>query len=77
MIQTSTPVDITIQSETDLLINNVMDSLLLMEMVLLIEAQWGVQLDGNDIAPANFRTVTNLANLIIQRMAGGKGKAAA
>ena len=66
-IRSTSGLDMEIDPTTDLLIENIMDSLLLMELVVLIENRWNVQLQGDDIAPANFRTVENLANLIETR----------
>ena len=57
-----------VEASTDLLHENLLDSLMLMELVLLIENNWGVQLQGDDIAPSHFRTVQNLAILIQTRI---------
>ena len=65
--------DLEISLTTDLLIENIMDSLLLMELVLLIENRWNVQLQGSDIAPVNFRTVANLSDLIETRRTAAQG----
>lgn len=66
-IKTTSGTDVDIGAATDLLTTNILDSLMLMELVLLIEHRWGVQLQGSDIAPSNFRTVANLVELVSQR----------
>ena len=53
--------------DTDLIVTHLLDSLLLMELVMLTEAQWGVSLQGDDIASQNFQTVSKLATLIEAR----------
>jgi acyl carrier protein len=66
-VQACSALETPIDAETDLLTTNVLDSLLLMELVLVIETDWGVKLQGNDIAPGNFRCLRNLAMLVQAR----------
>lgn len=66
-VQTVTT-DTTITAETDLLTHNWLDSLLLMDLIILIESEIGVRLHGDDIAPANFRTLKHLASLVRSRL---------
>ena len=66
-VRTASAVEILIDAETDLLTTNVLDSLLLMEMVVVVEHHWGVRLHGDDIAPQNFRCIRNLALLVHAR----------
>ena len=66
-VQACSALETPIEANTDLLTTNVLDSLLLMELVLVIENNWGVKLQGNDIAPQNFRCLRNLANLVQSR----------
>jgi acyl carrier protein len=66
--------DTTITAETDLLAHNWLDSLLLMDLVMLIENDMGVQLSGDDVAPVNFRTLGRLAELVRTRKFGGSQK---
>ena len=73
-IKTTAATDCDVQITTDLLTNNVLDSLMLMELVLLVENKWKVRLQGDDIAPSNFRTIQCLANLISERRDGSNAK---
>lgn len=66
-VQSASTLELAIDAETDLLHTNVLDSLLLMEMVIAVEHFWGVKLQGEDIAPRNFRSVRNLAMLVASR----------
>ncbi len=56
--------DPSIDAETDLVLENILDSLLLMDLVILIENDMGVVLKGDEIAPRNFRTIEELASLV-------------
>ena len=60
--------DTSITAETDLLMANVLDSLLLMDLVIVIENEFGVALAGEDIAPHNFKTLGNLARIVQSNM---------
>ena len=62
-VQTVTT-DTTISCDTDLVVENYLDSLLLMDLVILIENELGVVLSGDDVAPEHFRTISRLANLV-------------
>lgn len=54
-------------SDTDLLEDGLLDSLLIMDLVAHLEGRYGVRLENTDIAPANFRTVERLAGLVAVR----------
>ena len=56
-----------INVDTDLVMNNCLDSLLLMDLVIFVESETGISLNGDEIAPQNFRTIANLANLVNQK----------
>ena len=56
-----------IAPQTDLLENDLLDSLLIMDLVAHIESAHGVQLSNADIAPRNFRSVSALAALIARK----------
>lgn len=66
-VRTNTVTSNPITNQTDLIQNEIMDSLMLMELVLFVEQSWGVQLMGNDFAPNHFRTVEQLAQLVDTR----------
>jgi acyl carrier protein len=50
--------------DTDLVENSVIDSMGVMELIEFLEAQYGVQLDMDDLTIENFATVRGIANLI-------------
>ena len=50
--------------ETDLLDDELLDSLLIMDTVAHVESRYGVRLDHADLAPRNFRSVAALAGLV-------------
>ena len=54
-------------SDTDLLEDGLLDSLLVMDLVAHVERCYAVRLENTDIAPANFRTVERLAGLVAVR----------
>ncbi len=66
-VRSTSAVDVAIRFDTDLLTTNVLDSLMLMELVIVIENEWSVILQGDDIAPQNFRSLRSLATLIDSR----------
>ncbi len=53
-----------VSEETDLLEEELLDSLLVMDVVAHVESAYGVRLGEGDIAPRNFRTVAAIADLI-------------
>lgn len=61
------PTDTSLDVDTDLIADDLLDSLLIMDLVAFTEATFDVQLDNRDIAPRNFRSVRSLAELIRER----------
>ena len=53
-----------ITAETNLLESGYLDSLLVMDVVLSIEKQYGVAIDSSEISPRHFRSVKTLAALV-------------
>jgi len=68
--RTSAPVT----AETDLLDSGYLDSLVVMDLVLAIEKQFGVALDSSDISPRHFQSVKTLAAFVYSRNANGQCK---
>lgn len=66
-VQTVTT-DTSISADTDLLSADLLDSLLLMDLVIVIENEFGVTLAAEDIAPHNFRTLAKLAHIVQSSM---------
>jgi acyl carrier protein len=56
-----------ITAETNLLDSGYLDSLLVMDVVLSIEKQYGVAIDSSEISPRHFRSVKTLAALVASR----------
>jgi acyl carrier protein len=53
--------------DTDLLDSGLLDSLLLTDLILHIEGQYGVAFDSHHISPANFRTVAAIVGLVCEQ----------
>jgi acyl carrier protein len=58
-----------ITTETDLLDGGYLDSLMLMELVVTLEEQYGVSVGSDEVSPQNFRSIRSLASFVIQRSA--------
>lgn len=58
-----------ITTETDLLDAGYLDSLMLIELVVSLEEQYGVSIDSDEVSPQNFRSIRSLASLVVQRIA--------
>lgn len=54
---------VAITRDTDLLGEGYLDSLLVMDLVLFIESQFGVSIDNSQISPRHFGSVRALAEL--------------
>lgn len=52
-------------SDTDLLEDSLLDSLLLMDLIFQIEDRYGIRLASDQIKPSNFRTTAAIARLIL------------
>jgi acyl carrier protein len=63
-----------LSAETDLLDSGYLDSLVVMDLVLAIEKQFGVALDSSDISPRHFQSVKALAAFVYSRNGNGQGK---
>ena len=66
-VQANTTNSEAITMQTDLIEQEVLDSLLLMDLVLFVEQCWGVELIGHDFSPSHFRTIGELAQLVERR----------
>ncbi|MGD9857087.1 MAG: acyl carrier protein [Planctomycetaceae bacterium] len=60
-----------ITSHTDLLETQILDSLLMMDLVLHLEAAYGIVMDVDDLSPRHFRSVASLARLIGEKLRTG------
>ena len=58
-----------ITTETDLLDAGYLDSLMLMELVVSLEEQFGVSIGSEEGSPQNFRSIHSLASFVVQRSA--------
>jgi methoxymalonate biosynthesis acyl carrier protein len=50
--------------DEDLIRRGILESLLVMDLILFMETEYGVHLGPDDITPGNFRTVKRLSLLI-------------
>ena len=57
----------TLSPDLDLLGEGIIDSMGVMEIVLFAEETFGVTVDEDDVIPGNFRTLTSLARLVLQK----------
>ncbi len=65
-----------LDENTDLIDSGLIDSLMLTDLVLQIQAEYGVGLQAGDVTPENFRSVASLGRLIHHRQAQRKRRAA-
>jgi len=72
--RTATPTDF--DAETDMIDRGLLDSLMLMDLVLHVQAEFGLELQAADVTPEHFRSIASLARLIHQRQLPGQTKAA-
>ena len=50
--------------EHDLLLNNIIDSFDIVEMMVELEDAFDIEMAAEDVVPDNFRTVDSIADLI-------------
>lgn len=55
--------------EASFLENGIIDSMNVMELVLFLEQQWGIQVEDQDIIPDNFDSVAQLAAFVQRKQA--------
>jgi acyl carrier protein len=55
--------------ETDLIESGQLDSLVLVDLLLVLQTQFQLELQPQDIAPKNFRSLRTIAELTIARLA--------
>lgn len=58
-----------ITPETDLIDGGYLDSLMLMELVVSLEEQYGVSIGSDEVSPQNFRSICCLASFVAQQAA--------
>lgn len=57
--------------ESDLLESGRLDSMLMMDLSVHLETQYGVRLEPTDFSPGHFRTVSSMARLVADRQSVG------
>ncbi len=65
-----------IAADTDLIDGGLLDSLLLTDLILHIEERYGLALDGDEVSPANFRTVAAIIDLVLGRSPASRSQPA-
>jgi len=68
-VQSRGPRHADVTADTDLLDGGLLDSLLLTDLILHIEGQYGMQFEGADVSPGNFRSVSAMADLVLNQLA--------
>ncbi|MFF4241171.1 acyl carrier protein [Actinomadura geliboluensis] len=63
---------VTWEREVDLFASGVVSSLFAMELVVFVEGEFGVTVEGADLALDNFRTLRSMSALVT-RLRGGDG----
>lgn len=58
-----------VQVETDLIESGQLDSLVLVDLLLVLQTHFQLELQPQDIAPKNFRSLRTIAELTIARLA--------
>ena len=56
-----------IDVDTDLLERGHLDSLAVLDLVIVVEETFGIELNDDDVVPEHFRSVRDLAGLIDRR----------
>ncbi len=59
-----------IATETDLLAEGLLDSLLVMDLAAFVEKEFGRSIENEEISPRNFRSVRTLAALVAREANG-------
>lgn len=49
---------------TDMFEDGIIDSLEMMELITAIETEYKIEIDGEDIIPENFRTISAIVKLV-------------
>jgi acyl carrier protein len=57
-----------VATDTDLLDSGLLDSLLLTDLILHIEGLHGIEFDSHHVSPANFRSVSAIADLVLKQV---------
>ncbi len=63
-VQARCPQSTGLATDTDLLDEGLLDSLLLVDLIFHLEERYGVSLGGDQVSPGNFRSVRTIAGLV-------------
>jgi acyl carrier protein len=66
-VQSRGPRYAAVTPDTDLLDGGLLDSLLLTDLILHIEGLHGIEFDSGHVSPANFRTISAIAGLVLDQ----------
>ncbi len=55
---------------TDYITNDLLDSLMMAEIVIAIEDNFNIEIDGDDIIPDNFKNVDTIVEMVMK--SGGR-----
>jgi acyl carrier protein len=62
--------EITLQ--TDLIDGGLLDSLLLVDLILHIEKNFGIRFESEHFNPSNFRSVSAIVDLVLEQLSGAR-----
>ena len=60
-------------TDTDLLDEGLLDSLLLVDLIFQVEDRYGIKLGSDHVSPSNFRNVSSIVNLVLGQTLPGDG----
>ena len=58
-----------INAKTELITENLLDSMEFLELVSFLEEQFNIELDPDILTPENFKTPTDIANMVAREAA--------
>lgn len=61
-----------VKVETDLIESGQLDSLVLVDLLLVLQSNFQVELEPQDIAPKNFRSLRTIAAFTVERLETGR-----
>lgn len=59
-----------INNDTDLIETGLIDSVFMMEIVTDMEDRFGIEIDGDDIDPGNFVSISKIYEMVLKYLSG-------
>lgn len=70
----SEPQSIALGNDTPLLESGILDSLSLLKLVLFLEKQFGIVVEGQELVPENFSTIDAVCRFVKSKKATERGR---